>query len=198
MMRVKMELNPIKELDKGHMDLLIKVYMPSADFPLGGKMSQYIENLKIGETLDFTGPKGRLEYKGCGSFKIDGIKKSDPTRDIDHVTEIGMIAGGSGITPMWQIIQDVFQNCQNDKTKIHLLFANKTEGDILLHSGKIFSMVQKGRFYFENNLFDHIFDYGRFSKIVSLRPFLSDCRLLWKTDGFPWHRMIISVKMIYF
>lgn len=119
------------ELDKGHMDLLIKVYMPSAYFPLGGKMSQYIENLKIGETLDFTGPKGRLEYKGSGGFKIDGIKKSDPTRK-SHVTEIGMIAGGSGITPMWQIIQDVFQNCQNDKTKINLLFANKTEGDILL------------------------------------------------------------------
>ena len=154
-------LKPIKELDKGHMDLLIKVYMPSSDFPLGGKMSQYIENLKIGETLDFTGPKGRLEYKGCGSFKIDGIKKSDPTRE-SHVTEIGMIAGGSGITPMWQIIQDVFQNCQNDKTKIHLLFANKTEGDILLRSGKIFSKGENCRFYFENNLFDHIFDNGRF------------------------------------
>ena len=120
------------------MDLLIKVYFPSVDFPLGGKMSQHIENLKIGETLDFTGPKGRLEYKGSGDFKIDGIKKSDPTRE-SHVTEIGMIAGGSGITPMWQIIQDVFQNCQNDKTKIHLLFANKTEADILLRPGKIFS-----------------------------------------------------------
>ena len=135
------------------MDLLIKVYMPSAYFPLGGKMSQYIENLKIGETLDFTGPKGRLDYKGCGSFKIDGIKKSDPTRD-SHVTEIGMIAGGSGITPMWQIIQDVFQNCQNDKTKIHLLFANKTEGDILLRPGKTFLEDKNGRLFGLSAIFD--------------------------------------------
>ena len=116
------------------MDLMIKVYLPSADFPLGGKMSQHIENLKIGDTLDFTGPKGRLEYKGCGRFKIDGIKKSDSSREC-HVTEIGMIAGGSGITPMWQIIQDVFQNNTKDKTKIQLLFANKTEADILLRTG---------------------------------------------------------------
>ena len=135
------------------MDLLIKVYMPSDDFPLGGKMSQYIENLKIGETLDFTGPKGRLEYKGCGSFKIDGIKKSDPMRE-SHVTEIGMIAGGSGITPMWQIIQDVFQNCQNDKTKIHLLFANKTEDDILLRSGKTFLDGNNDRFFGLSAIFD--------------------------------------------
>ena len=48
------------------MDLLIKVYFPSADFPLGGKMIQHIGNLKICETLDLTGPKGRLEYKGSG------------------------------------------------------------------------------------------------------------------------------------
>ena len=127
------------------MDLLIKVYFPSADFPLGGKMSQNIENLKIGEVLDSTGPKGRLEYKGSGDIKIDSIEKSDPTRE-SHVTEIGMIAGGSGIIPMWQIIQDVFQNSQNDKTKINLLFANKTEGDILLRPGKIFSEGINDRF----------------------------------------------------
>ena len=39
------------------MDLPVKVYFPSADFPLDGKMSQHIGNLKIGETLDLTGPK---------------------------------------------------------------------------------------------------------------------------------------------
>ena len=70
------------------------------------------------------------------------------------MTEIGMIAGGSGITPMWQIIQDVFQNSQNDKTKIHLLFANKTEGDILLRLGKIFSEGINDRFFGMPAIFD--------------------------------------------
>ena len=46
-----------------------------------------------------------------------------------------MIAGGSGITPMWQIIQDIFQNISRDTTRVHLLFANKTENDILLRPG---------------------------------------------------------------
>ena len=34
-----------------------------------------------------------------------------------------MVAGGSGITPMYQIIQEIRIN---DKVKIGLLFANKT------------------------------------------------------------------------
>lgn len=35
-----------------------------------------------------------------------------------------MIAGGSGITPMYQLIQKIGDNI-NDKTKSTLLFANK-------------------------------------------------------------------------
>ena len=42
-----------------------------------------------------------------------------------------MIAGGSGITPMLQIVRDVFKN-ESENTKISLLFANQTEQDILL------------------------------------------------------------------
>ena len=41
-----------------------------------------------------------------------------------------MIAGGSGITPMLQIVRDVFKS--DEETKIKLLFANQTEQDILL------------------------------------------------------------------
>ena len=42
-----------------------------------------------------------------------------------------MIAGGAGITPMLQIVRDVFKN-EAENTKISLLFANQTEDDILL------------------------------------------------------------------
>lgn len=35
-------------------------------FPDGGKMSQYLDNLKIGDTIDFRGPSGLLVYKGKG------------------------------------------------------------------------------------------------------------------------------------
>ncbi|KAG8142597.1 putative NADH-cytochrome b5 reductase protein [Naja naja] len=35
-------------------------------FPEGGKMSQYLENLKMGDTIDFRGPSGLLVYEGKG------------------------------------------------------------------------------------------------------------------------------------
>jgi cytochrome-b5 reductase len=44
-----------------------------------------------------------------------------------------MIAGGTGITPMLQIINEILAN-PNDKTSISLLFANQTEEDILLRN----------------------------------------------------------------
>jgi cytochrome-b5 reductase len=42
-----------------------------------------------------------------------------------------MIAGGTGITPMLQIIKAILKN-PNDKTQISLIFANVNEEDILL------------------------------------------------------------------
>lgn len=45
---------------------------------------------------------------------------------------IGMLAGGSGITPMIQIIKTIVNN-PDDNTQISLVYANSTEEDILLH-----------------------------------------------------------------
>jgi len=42
-----------------------------------------------------------------------------------------MIAGGTGITPMLQIIRAITKN-PDDKTTVNLIFANQTEDDILL------------------------------------------------------------------
>jgi len=42
-----------------------------------------------------------------------------------------MIAGGSGITPMFQVAQGILRN-PYDATKVFLIYANVTEEDILL------------------------------------------------------------------
>ena len=42
-----------------------------------------------------------------------------------------MIAGGSGITPMFQIIKHVTNNLSDD-TKLALIYANQSEKDIIL------------------------------------------------------------------
>ena len=42
-----------------------------------------------------------------------------------------MVAGGTGITPMYQIIQHLLRNA-GDKTQLSLVYANRSEEDILL------------------------------------------------------------------
>ena len=64
-------------------------------FPDGGKMSQYLGGLKVGDTLDIMGPVGTKTYLGKGKMLSNKKELS--------FTKLGMIAGGSGITPMLQV-----------------------------------------------------------------------------------------------
>jgi cytochrome-b5 reductase len=73
-------------------------------FPAGGKMSQHLESLKIGDTMSFQGPNGRITYLGGGVFSV----KDYATGGVVSRTAakaIGMIAGGTGITPMMQVCE---------------------------------------------------------------------------------------------
>ncbi|OQE01672.1 hypothetical protein PENVUL_c042G08237 [Penicillium vulpinum] len=48
-----------------------------------------------------------------------------------HFRKIGMVAGGTGVMPMYQLIRAI---CENDTgtTEVSLLYANRSESDILL------------------------------------------------------------------
>lgn len=117
--------------DHGFVDLVVKIYFKGIHpkFPEGGKMSQYLEELRVGETIDFRGPSGLLTYSGKGTFQIRPDKKSLPVTKT--VKQLGMIAGGTGITPMLQLIRAVMKD-KDDPTICYLLFANQTDKDILL------------------------------------------------------------------
>ncbi|KAJ0410974.1 hypothetical protein ATCC90586_004327 [Pythium insidiosum] len=92
-------------------------------------MSQHLDSLKIGDTIEVSGPKGKLTYVGKGEIHIKHrVKDSAP--EIRRAKKIAMIAGGTGITPMLQIIRRALKD-SNDKTEFYLLFANQTEEDIL-------------------------------------------------------------------
>ncbi|XP_029992593.1 NADH-cytochrome b5 reductase 2 [Sphaeramia orbicularis] len=117
--------------DQGYVDLVVKVYYKNVhpSYPEGGKMSQYLDNMSIGDAIDFRGPNGLLVYKGNGQFSIRPDKKAEPkVRKFKHVA---MIAGGTGITPMLQLIRRITAD-PSDNTKCSLIFANQTEKDILL------------------------------------------------------------------
>lgn len=83
--------------DKGVLDLLIKVYFANEhpSFPEGGKMSQYFESLKIGDEIEIKGPLGHFVYHGQGRYRMGNAEGT--------ATHLSMIAGGTGITPCYQV-----------------------------------------------------------------------------------------------
>uniref|UniRef100_P49102 Nitrate reductase [NADH] 3 n=1 Tax=Zea mays TaxID=4577 RepID=NIA3_MAIZE len=120
---------PTSSVDEvGHFDLLVKVYFRNENtkFPDGGRMTQYLDSLPVGAHVDVKGPLGHVEYVGRGGFVIDGKPRK--------AGRLAMVAGGSGITPIYQVIQAVLRDQPEDKTEMHLVYANRTEDDILLRA----------------------------------------------------------------
>jgi len=102
--------------DVGFFELVIKVYPK-------GLMTNHLKNMNPGDTILAAGPIGKLIYTSPGKLTI---KKKDRM-----VKSIGMIAGGTGITPMLQIVRDMAKHKGEDKTEVSMIFANVTEEDIL-------------------------------------------------------------------
>ncbi|KAL2317757.1 hypothetical protein Fmac_031633 [Flemingia macrophylla] len=92
-------------------------------FPDGGLMSQHLESLPLGSTLEVKGPLGHIEYTGRGNFLVHGKPRFAKT--------LAMLAGGTGITPVYQVAQAILKDPE-DRTQMHVLYANRTEDDILL------------------------------------------------------------------
>jgi len=132
----------------GTVTFVIKVYKAGVHpkFPDGGKMSQHLDSLKIGDTVDMRGPKGHMTYHKNGAFTVHPMLKKDPDekRTAKH---FGMIAGGTGITPMLQIIHAALRDEPNSDVTCSLLYANQTEDDILVRE-ELEAAVEKfgGRF----------------------------------------------------
>jgi cytochrome-b5 reductase len=96
------------DADKGVLELVIRVY------PDGVLTSCYLANLRAGvDEVEFRGPKGAMKYARGWAKKI------------------GMVAGGTGITPMYQVIRAICED-EEDETEVSLVYANRGEEDILL------------------------------------------------------------------
>ena len=74
--------------------------------------------LNVGDPMKVRGPKGAMVYTP------------------NMVRHMGMIAGGTGVTPMLQIIRAIIRgrerNGGKDRTEVDLIFANVTADDILM------------------------------------------------------------------
>lgn len=112
--------------DVGEFSLCVKIYKANVNpkFPEGGKMSQHLDSLKINDAIDVKGPKGHMEYLEGGNFWVKPLGKP---KSIRQTNQIIMIAGGTGITPVLQILHFIFKNPGDPKVKVTLLFANQSK-----------------------------------------------------------------------
>lgn len=76
-------------------------------------MSQYLHSLSPGDTVEVKGPVGRLKYEA----NADDL--------------VLMLAAGSGITPMLQLMRHSVED-GGDDTRFALFFQNREERDVLL------------------------------------------------------------------
>ncbi|XP_047976946.1 nitrate reductase [NADH]-like [Salvia hispanica] len=109
----------------GYLELVVKVYFKGVHpkFPNGGQMSQHLDSLEIGSFIDIKGPLGHIEYTGKGNFVVHGKQR--------FAKKLAMIAGGTGITPIYQVMQAILKDPE-DETEMYVVYANRTEDDILL------------------------------------------------------------------
>ncbi|KAL1628717.1 hypothetical protein SLS56_005709 [Neofusicoccum ribis] len=113
---------PISETTaRGFIDVLVKVYFDSPGRQ-GGKMTKAMDSLPIGHFIDFKGPIGKFEYLGRGRCSVNGAQRS--------VKRFVMICGGSGITPIYQVLRAVMQD-KDDPTVCTVLDGNRLVEDIL-------------------------------------------------------------------
>lgn len=98
---------PVSDLETpGKFTLIIKKYDD-------GKFSSHIFGLKKDDTVSFKGPISKYPWEA------------------NKHSEVGLIGGGTGITPLYQLIHTIDKN-PDDKTKVTLFYGNVSEDDILL------------------------------------------------------------------
>lgn len=97
----------------GYFDLIVKSYEERP----GGGVGKYICDMEVGTTITGTVKKQRIMH---GSPTVEGRWK-----------HVGLVAGGTGIAPLLQIARILLDSPTDKAIKIHLLFINHKEEDIL-------------------------------------------------------------------
>lgn len=104
---VTRQYTPVSDINRvGSFEVLIKIYPK-------GKITQIIKNWSVNDMIPWRGPFGHFSYKE-NSYR-----------------RILILAAGTGIAPVYQIIKTVVEN-EEEETFIKLNYASKTFSNILL------------------------------------------------------------------
>ncbi|RDH26886.1 hypothetical protein BDQ94DRAFT_164111 [Aspergillus welwitschiae] len=101
-----LRLQSVETIRKGSIELMVKKYP-------NGKASGYFHSLIPGDTVTFAAVLKGFSWTA------------------NQFLQVHLIAGGAGITPIYQLIQGILRD-PNDQTKINLIFGVSTEQDLLL------------------------------------------------------------------
>lgn len=111
--------------DAGFVCFLIKVYFAGANpaHPEGGLFSQHLDDLHLGSNITMKGPLGHFTYHSLGSYSLES--------DLFQAKKFGFVAGGTGITPVYQIMRAILEDPE-DETQIAVVYSVRSEKDLLL------------------------------------------------------------------
>ncbi|KAI9321277.1 Oxidoreductase, molybdopterin-binding domain-containing protein [Dichotomocladium elegans] len=101
----------------GSVEFIIKIYDTGVFTPL------LDAHVNIGDSVEVKGPLGEFEYLTNSRYAI----MNRPPRIID---EIGMIAGGTGITPMWQVLDAMRYDAR--PPRVSLIYCARHREDLVL------------------------------------------------------------------
>jgi len=92
--------------DLGRLELIIRIYPD-------GQLGKYLSAISPGDKVEIRGPKGSMRYR-------KGMIK-----------HLGMVGGGTGITPLFQLVRAICED-PTDNTTVSLVYGNRSEQDIML------------------------------------------------------------------
>ncbi|SMN22018.1 similar to Saccharomyces cerevisiae YML087C AIM33 Putative protein of unknown function, highly conserved across species and orthologous to human CYB5R4 [Maudiozyma saulgeensis] len=112
------------------LQLMVKSYS-------NGTMSKYLSTLHVGQTVEIRGPFGNPTSDNNQHYplqkEIETYRKmgKESNSNEETLTQLGIVAGGSGITPVLQVLHEIVTNPYHLEN-ISLIYANETVDDILL------------------------------------------------------------------
>lgn len=102
--------------------------------------------MELGKTINCRGPFGKFRYLGDGNCQF--LTKYFPlTYSNRKYNKIGMLAAGTGIAPIFQILQAADRNGESD-VEFTLFYGNSTAKDILLRK-ELTQFVTNNKFKFK-------------------------------------------------
>jgi NAD(P)H-flavin reductase/nitrite reductase/ring-hydroxylating ferredoxin subunit len=140
-------LSSLREWAAGTMRILIKIYAT-------GKLTRRLAQMEVGGLLEFSAPEATLRLQPSISLPDAasapvaqlGINTGTGVVPLELPWSVGMVAGGTGIAPIWQLL--VAMSLHPDAfggpgISARLVYSNRRREDILLRS-ELAGLVQEG------------------------------------------------------